>query len=399
MEESKQQLSLFLARFQLDGELQPKLLNELFRNVREIQQKHTQLAMKEQQLEQLEQKMIERITIASEACNTACTTETLSTTVHQCYLQLCDRQQFLASAIAQKEAFEKKIEEKTALQQSYQVEIHKLFTEAQVDNIDDFYHADKEFERATQLKRTIQQIQSQLNMFDEQIIHLGLTAEEINLLLHELQNVSFTLQEDKDKLLQEQAQIQAQTEKLLTDQTYGIHLQKMEQQKAKLAQNARQWAVFKATATAIEETMHNLKEKKLPSVLHMAEQYFKQLTGERYEQLSINEDGLFEVTSTEGIRYTIAELSQATKEQAYIALRFALADSMQDSAPFPIIMDDPFVHFDRVRITYMVQLITSIAVKHQILYFTCHDDMLEQWQDSRVIHVSNLKNERGLTSI
>lgn len=113
----------------------------------------------------------------------------------------------------------------------------------------------------------------------------------------------------------------------------------------------------------------------------------------------MNIEGRFEVLSVEGIRYSIAELSQATKEQAYIALRFALAGSLKQSAPFPIIMDDPFVHFDRLRITYMVQLIKSISNEHQILYFTCHENMLNQWEKANIVHVAELKNERGLTSV
>lgn len=130
-----------------------------------------------------------------------------------------------------------------------------------------------------------------------------------------------------------------------------------------------------------------------------AERYFIQLTGGRYDTLEINSESIFEAVAEDGMRYTIDELSQATKEQAYIALRFALADSLQQSAPFPIIMDDPFVHFDRLRIGNMVQLVDSIQTKHQILYFTCHENMIDQWSKSFVIHVSNLKSERRLTSI
>ncbi len=48
----------------------------------------------------------------------------------------------------------------------------------------------------------------------------------------------------------------------------------------------------------------------------------------------------------EGRHYPIIELSQATKEQAYIALRLSLASAKGKSAPFPLLLDDPFVHFD-----------------------------------------------------
>ena len=105
--------------------------------------------------------------------------------------------------------------------------------------------------------------------------------------------------------------------------------------------------------------MMELKEKKLPEVLHHAEQLFKELTDGKYTALIVTESGTFEVLSGNGMRYPIIELSQATKEQAYISLRLALAASILETAPFPIIMDDPFVHFDEERLSRMMKLVDS----------------------------------------
>lgn len=90
----------------------------------------------------------------------------------------------------------------------------------------------------------------------------------------------------------------------------------------------------------------------------------------------------------------MAELSQATKEQAYIALRLALAKTLVSTAPFPIIMDDPFVHFDRNRTNKMVQLMKEVGYERQILYFTCHDTMLKHWQKEQIVDIGALANER-----
>ena len=54
----------------------------------------------------------------------------------------------------------------------------------------------------------------------------------------------------------------------------------------------------------------------------------RNLTGGKYESLIVTEEGYFEAVTANGMRYPIVELSQATKEQAYISLRLALAASV-----------------------------------------------------------------------
>lgn len=82
------------------------------------------------------------------------------------------------------------------------------------------------------------------------------------------------------------------------------------------------------------------------------------------------------------------ELSQATKEQAYLSLRLALASVLADRAPFPIIMDDPFVHFDNERLSRMIEILKEIQPSHQLIYFTCHEEMKTKWAgETAVIEV------------
>ena len=65
-----------------------------------------------------------------------------------------------------------------------------------------------------------------------------------------------------------------------------------------------------------------------------------------------------------------------------------------ETAPFPIIMDDPFVHFDEERLSRMMKLVDS-AHQHQFIYFTCHKKMKDYWVDGTIINVSEIGNEQG----
>src|SRR5690606_30461587 len=137
-----------------------------------------------------------------------------------------------------------------------------------------------------------------------------------------------------------------------------------EEKKARFNDLAHQWWVNKAIAEAIRNTMDELKEKSLPAVLDKACVFFQRLTGGAYTAMEIHPDGHFEAIRRDHMRFRIAELSQATKEQAYLSLRLSLAVSMQKSHPFPIIMDDPFVHFDRLRLQQVIDLIKELQTDH-----------------------------------
>ncbi|MGX9135880.1 AAA family ATPase [Rummeliibacillus sp. JY-2-4R] len=395
----RDRLNLFLAKFQINGDYQPKLLQELFRNVRGVQQTYSSLQLKRKQRAKLEEFSDERLQQASKACKRACTTENLSTFVGQSYQQMLEQQQILVSSIERKKQLQEQLDELRLLDETYQNELLKLLEEAKVETVEAFYEADAQYRQFMQLTYELQQIDVQLKAFDEVVLTIDGTIQEADSRINEYKKAEIQIRQKKDALLKEQATLHVETEHLLQDQQYRNQLQQFEQQKALLNQNAKEWVITKLISNAIQDTLHQLKEEKLPAVLIQSESYFKILTNNQYESLYLNTEGRFEALSADGIRYSVAELSQATKEQAYIALRFALANSLKQSAPFPIIMDDPFVHFDRLRCSYMVQLIQSTSDEHQILYFTCHEDMIKQWETANIIHVAELKNERGITSV
>ena len=63
--------------------------------------------------------------------------------------------------------------------------------------------------------------------------------------------------------------------------------------------------------------------------------------------------------------------------------------------PFPIVMDDPFVHFDGERLSRMIELLEQLQHKHQFIYFTCHEEMKEKWRQATILNVSDIGNGQG----
>ncbi len=80
------------------------------------------------------------------------------------------------------------------------------------------------------------------------------------------------------------------------------------------------------------------------------------------------------------------DLSRGTKEQLYLALRLGYAENFskdKDGNPnglpeLPLIIDDAFVNFDILRTQACIECLQEFAKTHQVLYFTCHKEMIEQ---------------------
>jgi len=60
-------------------------------------------------------------------------------------------------------------------------------------------------------------------------------------------------------------------------------------------------------------------------------------------------------------------------DQVLLAVRFAVADLMSQGKCPPIIMDDPFVHFDPARREAGIQVLKEISDAYQVIVLTCHD--------------------------
>ncbi|MBG9757390.1 ATP-binding protein [Lysinibacillus sphaericus] len=394
-EETTQSLQQFLKRYRLQGTIARTLMPELFMRIRSVQE----LAVKRegsisllQEVQDEKNSLYEQLQLVlNENYNE-----------HEIYMYLRTayldaQQQQVQQAQAQLADIKIKLQSGQTRIDRYTADMMQLLNEAEVQNEQAFYERYEQFEHQRKIMTELQTVQAQIASLDLSE-NVGLKEDSVIEDMRVLEQEQASLQMDIDRCLEHRAALQIEKEQLLNDEKYGQLLQEFEQEKSELQQMIEHWATKKAVATAIHETLFRLREEKLPHVLSKVNAIFQLLTGGRYVQLTIHDEGYFMAQDVAGIRYQMVELSQATKEQAYIALRLALAQTLITSAPFPIIMDDPFVHFDRNRTDKMVQLMKEVGYERQILYFTCHDEMLKHWPKEQIIDVGALANERGVAS-
>lgn len=398
IDETAQMLQSFLQRYQVQGTIAKPLLPELFMRIRGVQELATKKASTAKLLQEVRSQKIALYEQIQQVLNESYSEQEIFMHLRSTYLAAQQEQQAMLQTTEQLSNLALQIQERQPFIASYENEMEQLFKEANVQEEAAYYDAYAEFVQRQQLVASLQTIDSQLASLGAQDQSFSLSKDELDDKTKTMEKARIELQRQIDSCLEARAALQIQKDHLLNDEKYGELLFQFEQEKAMLQQLVEQWAVQKALASAIHQSLFQLREEKLPHVLAQVDKIFNRLTGGRYDKLLIREEGYFEAQANTGLRYHVAELSQATKEQAYIALRLALAQTLVASAPFPFVMDDPFVHFDRNRTNKMVQLIKEVGYDRQILYFTCHDSMLEFWQKEQIVDLGALANERGVTS-
>lgn len=74
-----------------------------------------------------------------------------------------------------------------------------------------------------------------------------------------------------------------------------------------------------------------------------------------------------------GSNKEIDYFSTGYKDLIYICMRLSLIESLFECEKPFIILDDPFVNLDEIKIKNAMELLNNLADKYQIVYFICHE--------------------------
>jgi energy-coupling factor transporter ATP-binding protein EcfA2 len=95
-----------------------------------------------------------------------------------------------------------------------------------------------------------------------------------------------------------------------------------------------------------------------------------QLSGGIYTGLRLREDkDIFSVTK-DGKELQWHELSPSSKETIYFGLKFSMLEKFIEFNPLPIILDEPFVFSDEMRIIEFARLLRKLSEKTKVIHFT-----------------------------
>ncbi len=154
----------------------------------------------------------------------------------------------------------------------------------------------------------------------------------------------------------------------------------------RIAEGLESYAVNAVAARLLGEALESYEAERQPAVIQRAQEIFSSLTDGRYTRLA-TPIGRFEpsVADQTSAGKSPEELSRATAEQLFLALRLSYIENLAGAHPaLPILMDDVLVNFDDQRRPAATQVITDFAVGRQIIFFTCHSATLEAFAEAGV---------------
>lgn len=371
---NKQRLTAELKRLTADDPVDLTWnVQESFRLLRELQDTYTELQSWRERLEAGGRRITEWMR-AAETLLGPLSEDTLYEKVRQELQRQKELHGIQRSVIEMK----RQLEETEMLFDSVRNDIADIFGQAGAEDEEQFYAAYERERESLLLKRQLAEVEVQLSSYGARERETR-TMPELEHRRGQASDRLLAIREEAAAFVDELAKVSHEISELGSSGTYSSLLQLFEVRKAELQELAGQWLRKSAVAEAIRQTMDGWRQKQLPAVLELANEWFSRLTGRRYRLLGLTEEGKFHAVREGGQRFMIHELSQATKEQAYLSLRLALASTLSARAPFPILMDDPFVHFDNKRLSRMIEIMKELQPSHQFLYFTCHEDIESKW--------------------
>lgn len=270
-----------------------------------------------------------------------------------------------------------------------QKEIQVLWDIAKVSN-------EEEFRAKGQANDTARELKERMNLLMEQLKRFGEFVEICNIetnyedLIEEMSveiNRLHALEKERQGQL---SAINHRIQELEEGGTYADLLHSYEANNSLVKNYAKNWATLAVAKDILSKTVDHYRKLRLPKVMKKAEHYFSILTDKKYKRIYLdNEVDGFIVENEKGVRFKPNELSQATSEQLYIALRLSLANTMHPSQSFPFIIDDSFVNFDTGRLSNAISLIKELSRENQVLLFTCHQHVLEGFGEVKPIILGN----------
>lgn len=279
------------------------------------------------------------------------------------------------------------------------VERDSLWHIAESTNEEMFLEAGKLAEKREDAEKQVGRLLPQIDLLEQRLTSLSL-AEHYEAdgydekLKQELTAAQNCLAQEKE-LTERIAKHRMEIANLEEGSTYGDLMHEWEMKKAQVREQVKKWAAYAAAKTVLTKTKQYYHEVHLPRILQKSEEYFVYLTDGRYSKIfSPSEAEPFIVERNDGMRFYSHELSQATAEQLYLSLRFALAKTFEHDYPF--IIDDSFVHFDAVRTNRTIELIKEIAKDRQVIFFTCHAHLLAYFTEKQIIKLTHMRKENEL---
>lgn len=123
------------------------------------------------------------------------------------------------------------------------------------------------------------------------------------------------------------------------------------------------------------------RKKYQPNLLKRASKLMSAFTDGHYDVIVTSGNGELQINDTKKGQFIPVHdrLSRGTLEQVYMAMRLAIAETIDKTdQKLPLVLDEVFVNWDHERLENALLAIQEISKERQIVYLTCHDWMADK---------------------
>ena len=302
--------------------------------------------------------------------------------IKQFYKEATADEDKLKDLIKQQEEAHQVIEQLIMQQKEFEQKRIRLLHSIKVKSEEDFrkkYILDEELSTK---KARLNLLEQQVGEYSEMLE----TYRDKTALLESIQGIKTKLQKLKEtieSLLNKKIKIEVALKNLEVGGEYSELLQEYANLKSETQTLVDEWATYKLAAELIERTLTEARKDRFPATIRDTTHYFSILTKENYQKVFLKE-GTITVQRKDGTLFEASELSQATAEQLYVALRFSFVKNANDLIQLPLLIDDGFVNFDQQRKKEMYHLLKQISEDIQIFYFTFDESVTEVFRKEQI---------------
>ena len=186
------------------------------------------------------------------------------------------------------------------------------------------------------------------------------------------------LEEKKEEKQTQVAELQNELTDLKSDEDVREAHETIQSGRAALENNLEEYAQYRIAEYLLEQLHEKYLDRTTGPLLEEASEIFGRITNGMYEEVRSRDefDDLdFETSLADGGRQQSGELSRATAEQLFLAVR--LAKIKLEEEPLPVLIDDSLTNFDPAHVHRTVEVVSELAHEQQVLLLTCHPAMLD----------------------
>ncbi len=273
--------------------------------------------------------------------------------------------------------------------QSAEDDLARLCTEARCQHPDGLPDAERAATAMNTLKETIVQLQQQLaehagglplEAFIEEV-----TPEDPDGLLGrimELDQEIVVLESERDKARERIGELGNEFSRMNGAASAFEDAERAESHVSEVNEIAWRYARLRIATAVLRQAMDCYRQTAQGPVLGRASNAFTRITAGAFTELRTGFDERDQQV-IHGVRLGntllgVDAMSEGTRDQLYLALRIGTLDHyLTQNEPMPLILDDILVNFDDERASATLQVLTEVAQRTQVLFFTHHQHLIE----------------------